>query len=82
MLLHGIFPPITTPFYPDGRVYLKKLEHNESVDGQVVMWAALLRETSMFESKILEFGDVTSNGVLRTPLTCIVSIELAKWLVT
>lgn len=28
MLLHGIIPPITTPFYPDGRVYLKKLEHN------------------------------------------------------
>jgi len=28
MLLHGIFPPITTPFYPDGRVYLRKLEHN------------------------------------------------------
>src|SRR5205814_10323922 len=28
LLLPGIFPPITTPFYPDGRVYLKKLEHN------------------------------------------------------
>jgi len=28
MLLHGIFPPITTPFYPEGRVYLKKLEAN------------------------------------------------------
>lgn len=28
MLLHGIFPPITTPFYPDGEVYYKKLEHN------------------------------------------------------
>jgi dihydrodipicolinate synthase/N-acetylneuraminate lyase len=28
MLLHGIFPPLTTPFYPEGRVYLKKLEHN------------------------------------------------------
>ena len=28
MLLRGIFPPITTPFYPDGRLYLKKLEHN------------------------------------------------------
>jgi 4-hydroxy-2-oxoglutarate aldolase len=28
MLLHGIFPPITTPFYPDGRVYYKKLESN------------------------------------------------------
>jgi 4-hydroxy-2-oxoglutarate aldolase len=28
MLLHGIFPPITTPFYSDGNVYYKKLEHN------------------------------------------------------
>jgi 4-hydroxy-2-oxoglutarate aldolase len=28
MLLHGIFPPITTPFYPDGNVYHKKLEAN------------------------------------------------------
>ena len=28
MLLHGIFPPITTPFYPDGKLYHKKLEHN------------------------------------------------------
>lgn len=28
MLLHGIFPPITTPFYPDGEVYYRKLEHN------------------------------------------------------
>jgi 4-hydroxy-2-oxoglutarate aldolase len=28
MLLQGIFAPITTPFYPDGQVYFKKLEHN------------------------------------------------------
>src|SRR5882757_9347127 len=28
MLLSGIFPAITTPFYPDGRVYLRKVEHN------------------------------------------------------
>jgi 4-hydroxy-2-oxoglutarate aldolase len=28
MLLHGILPPITTPFYPDGNVYFKKLELN------------------------------------------------------
>ena len=28
MLLSGIFPPITTPFYPDGNVYFKKVEHN------------------------------------------------------
>jgi len=28
MLLSGIFPAITTPFYPDGQVYYRKLEHN------------------------------------------------------
>ena len=28
MLLQGIFPPITTPFYPNGNVYYKKLESN------------------------------------------------------
>ena len=28
MLLQGIFPPITTPFYADDSVYYKKLEHN------------------------------------------------------
>jgi 4-hydroxy-2-oxoglutarate aldolase len=28
MLLHGIFPPITTAFYPDGNVYFKKIESN------------------------------------------------------
>ena len=28
MLLSGIFPPISTPFYPDGNVYYKKLESN------------------------------------------------------
>jgi 4-hydroxy-2-oxoglutarate aldolase len=28
MLLEGIFPAMTTPFYPDGRLYLRKLEHN------------------------------------------------------
>ena len=28
MLLSGIFPPISTPFYPDGEVYYKKIESN------------------------------------------------------
>src|ERR1700731_230231 len=28
MLLHGIFPPLPTPFYPDGKIYFKKLESN------------------------------------------------------
>jgi dihydrodipicolinate synthase/N-acetylneuraminate lyase len=28
MLFHGIFPAVTTPFYSDGAVYYKKIEHN------------------------------------------------------
>ena len=28
--LEGIFAPITTPFYPDERIYFKKLEFNVS----------------------------------------------------
>ncbi len=28
MLLHGIFPPITTSFYPDGKIDFRKLEQN------------------------------------------------------
>jgi 4-hydroxy-2-oxoglutarate aldolase len=28
MLLQGIFPALTTPFYPEGAVYYKKIEHN------------------------------------------------------
>lgn len=28
MLLEGVFAAITTPFYPDARLYLRKLEHN------------------------------------------------------
>lgn len=28
MLLEGIFSAMTTPFYPDGRCYFRKLEHN------------------------------------------------------
>src|SRR3954464_3260882 len=28
MLLHGIFPAATTPFYPDGAIYFRKLEYN------------------------------------------------------
>src|SRR5215510_1173054 len=28
MLLQGIFPAMTTPFYPEGGVYNKKIEHN------------------------------------------------------
>src|SRR6202167_4827329 len=28
MLLEGIFAPVTTPFYPDARIYFRKIEAN------------------------------------------------------
>ena len=43
MLLQGIFPAVTTPFYPDGGLYHKKIEHNidrysrTPVSGMVVL---------------------------------------------
>jgi 4-hydroxy-2-oxoglutarate aldolase len=43
MLLQGIFPAVTTPFYPDGALYHKKIEHNidrysrTPVSGMVVL---------------------------------------------
>jgi dihydrodipicolinate synthase/N-acetylneuraminate lyase len=43
MLLSGIIPAITTPFYADGQIYFKKLEHNVGrysktpVSGMVVL---------------------------------------------
>lgn len=43
MLLQGIFPAVTTPFYSDGAVYYKKIEHNidrysrTPVSGMVVL---------------------------------------------
>ena len=63
MLLSGIFPPITTPFYPAGNVYFKKLEHNDErysktpVSGIVVLG-------STGESVML--SDIERRDVLRT----------------
>jgi dihydrodipicolinate synthase/N-acetylneuraminate lyase len=59
MLLHGIFPPITTPFNADGSLYPKKLEHNVAhfsrtpVAGIVVLGstgeAVMLSDSEQFE---------------------------------
>lgn len=46
MLLNGILPPITTPFYADGQIYFKKLQHNVErysrtpIGGMVVLGSA------------------------------------------
>jgi 4-hydroxy-2-oxoglutarate aldolase len=63
MLLHGIFPPITTPFYPDGNVYYKKIESNvERYSRTPVAGIVVLGSTG--ESVML--SDQERRDVLRT----------------
>ena len=65
MLLSGILPPVTTPFYRDGEVYYKKLEHNverysrSPVAGMVVLGS---------EGEPLMFGDDERRSVLKCAL--------------
>jgi 4-hydroxy-2-oxoglutarate aldolase len=62
MLLEGIFSAITTPFYPDGRLYLRKLEHNVDrysrtpISGIVVLGST---------GEAVMLGDEESREVLR-----------------
>jgi len=63
MLLHGIFPPLTTPFYPDGRVYFKKLEHNvESYSKTPVAGIVVLGSTG----EAIMLSDEERREVLKT----------------
>lgn len=63
MLLHGIFPPMTTPFYPDGRVYFKKLEHNvERYSKTPIAGIAVLGSTG----EAVMLSDDERKDVLRT----------------
>jgi len=62
MLLEGIFPAATTPFYPDGRLYLKKLEHNvERYSRTSVAGITILGSTG----EAVMLGDDESRQVLR-----------------
>ena len=62
MLLQGIFPAVTTPFYPDGAVYYKKIEHNidrysrTPIAGMVVLGST---------GEAVMLGDDERNEVLR-----------------
>jgi dihydrodipicolinate synthase/N-acetylneuraminate lyase len=63
MLLEGIFPAITTPFYPDGRLYLKKLEHNiQRYSRTLVAGIVVLGSTG----EAVMLSDDESRQVLRT----------------
>jgi 4-hydroxy-2-oxoglutarate aldolase len=63
MLLEGIFAAATTPFYPDGRLYLRKLEHNiDRYSRAPVAGIVILGSTG--EGVML--GDEETREVLRT----------------
>jgi len=62
MLLEGIFPAVTTPFYPDGRLYDRKLEHNiERYSRTPVAGLVLLGSTG----EAVMLSDEESRTVLR-----------------
>ena len=63
MLLEGIFSAVTTPFYPDGRLYLRKLEHNIGRYSRTPI-AGLVVLGSTGEAVML--GDEETREVLRT----------------
>ena len=70
MLLDGVHIPLTTPFYPDGRVYLRKLEHNVRRYSLTPV-SGLAALTGIAESEML--SDSERRDVLR-----IVGAEAAK----
>lgn len=63
MLLEGIFTAITTPFYPDGRLYLRKLEHNADRYSRTPL-SGLVVLGSTGEAVML--GDEETREILRT----------------
>jgi 4-hydroxy-2-oxoglutarate aldolase len=65
MLLSGIFPPITTPFYPDGEVYYKKLESNVERYSRTPV-AGIVVQGSTGEAILL--GDQERRDVLKTAI--------------
>jgi len=63
MLLEGIFAPVTTPFYPDESLYLKKLEFNVARLSRTLL-AGLVVLGSTGEAVALD--DAETREVLRT----------------
>ncbi len=63
MLLEGIFPAVTTPFYPDGSLYLRKLEHNMERYGRTpVAGVVVLGSTG----EAVRLDDAEARETLRT----------------
>ena len=63
MLLEGIFAPITTPFYPDERIYFRKLEANvDRYSRSLLAGIVVLGSTG----EAVSLDDAESRDVLRT----------------
>ena len=62
MLLDGLHIPLTTPFYPDGRVYLRKLESNVA-RYSLTLASGLIALTGAGEAELL--SDAESREVLQ-----------------
>jgi 4-hydroxy-2-oxoglutarate aldolase len=56
MFLHGIFPPITTPFYPDEAIYFRKLAQNVEQYSRGPL-AGIVVEGSTGEAILLSDGE-------------------------
>jgi 4-hydroxy-2-oxoglutarate aldolase len=68
MLLSGIFPPITTPFYPDGEVYYKKIESNVERFSRTPV-AGIVVQGSTGEAILL--SDQERRDVLKTAIAAV-----------
>jgi dihydrodipicolinate synthase/N-acetylneuraminate lyase len=74
MLLEGLYVPLTTPFYPEGRLNLRKLEHNVDrysrtpVAGMAVLTetgeAELLSDSETRDALTVALGAATESKVM------------------
>ena len=71
MLLEGLQLPLTTPFYPDGRLNLPKLEHNVARYSRTPV-AGLVGLSDVGEPTML--SDEETREVLR----CVVEVAAAE----
>ncbi len=79
MLLDGVHIPLTTPFYPDGEVYYRKLEHNvrryslTPGQGLVVLGPAGESEALTTDEKRAVLRTVADTAAAEKVLTAVIS---------
>lgn len=71
MLLEGIFAPLTTPFHPDGSLFLSKLAQNVERYSRGPLTGLLVLDETAAESKGLT--DAESEAVLETAIRAVAS---------